>query len=710
MTENKGIQHNVYSWAFSNLIKSFNIHPKYQEIVGNAILYHHVVTEENMKLNNKYYLRFLQEDNNVLDKMKKFYIMMLDYCEKTFNISFNENDRTFIENFEEDIRTYDLPSTWYNQVTHFTPKEWQISSFQDMCRAILIYADRTVSNERNNTEMFLNNDKDYFEYLTNKSISNNTKQISEIKWEKTFNNIDYKRLKEQLNAVNVITNNDNVKLFANAGFGKTLIGLLWVLNSRKKTVWVVPRNIIAHNTYNSLEDDMKKLGINNMKIALILGGEIIKTNFVTADDLTDVDILITNIDCVLNTQIKNSISKYMYDIYSTNLIFDEYHEFVCNEQLFPMFIKLMISRVRYTTSKTILMSATPIDFSVFGLKDELHIHECEKHNGNMQVQINVFNELVVNNIKNDSFIITHTIQQAQKVYNSISNENKDIIHSNYTDEDRTYHTEALYKKHNKNSIINERNIIVSTNIIGVGLDVSAKHIYDYIVGPESTIQRCCGRGGRFGEKEYNNKIEYNVITSQDNSSKFFIGNTYHGMLTLKWKDILMTLNGTTITKADIYELYNKFIIDNKPIYDDFYKQCFLEAQENKIKPYKAYKKSTKKDDEKYISNNPNSIRNNSTKNVFVIARNNDGNWSDVINIDIQSLERKETNDGNIINKRKEFMKHNKDERFEYKNLKYRINNDFTLDSLIRIALSSKSPIPLFNFSYSKEIGLYFNEN
>ena len=129
---------------------------------------------------------YIQEDNNVLDKMKKFYLMMLDYCEKTFNISFNENDRTFIENFEEDIRTYDLPSTWYNKVTHFTPKEWQISSFQDMCRAILIYADRTVSNERNNTEMFLNNDKDYFKYLTNKSISNNTKQISEIKWEKTF--------------------------------------------------------------------------------------------------------------------------------------------------------------------------------------------------------------------------------------------------------------------------------------------------------------------------------------------------------------------------------------------------------------------------------------------------------------------------------------------------------------------------------------------
>ena len=708
-TENKGIQHNVYSWAFSNIIKSFNTQPKYQEIVGNAILYHHVVTEENTKYNNKYFLRFLQEDEDVLDKMKQFYLMMLDYCENTFNITFNENDRTFIENFEEDIRAYDLPSTWYNKITHFTPKEWQISSFQDMCRAILIYADRTVSNERNNTELFLNNDINYFDYLTNKTISNDTKQVYEIKWEETFNNVDYKRLDEQLNAVNVITNNDNVKLFANAGFGKTLIGLLWVLNSRKKTVWVVPRNIIACNTYNRLEEDMRKLGINNMKIALILGGEVVKKNFVTADDVTDVDIIITNIDSILNTQIKNATSKYMYDVYSTNLIFDEYHEFVCNEQLFPMFIKLMMSRVRYTTSKTILMSATPIDFSVFGLKDELHIHECEKHNGNMEVQINVYDELDVNNIKNDSFIITHTIQQAQNVYISIPNEDKDIIHSNYTEEDRTNHTETLYNKHNKHSNINERNIVVSTNIIGVGLDVSAKHIYDYIVGPESTIQRCCGRGGRFGEKEYNNQIEYNVITSQDNSSKFFIKNTYHENLTDKWKDKLISLNGTTITKADIYEIYNDFVTDNKGIYDEYYKQCFLEAQENMIKPYKSSKKSTKKDDVKYISNNTNSIRNSSSKNVFVIAKTNEGKWSDVINIDIQTLERKETNDGNNINKRKEFMKLNKDERFEYKNLKYRINNDFTIDSLTRIATSSKSPIPLFNFSYSKQIGLYFNE-
>ena len=125
--------------------------------------------------------------------------------------------------------------------------------------------------------------------------------------------------------------------------------------------------------------------------------------------------------------------------------------------------------------------------------------------------------------------------------------------------------------------------------------------------------------------------------------------------------------------------------------------------------YKSSKKSTKKDDVKYISNNTNSIRNSSSKNVFVIAKTNEGKWSDVINIDIQTLERKETNDGNNINKRKEFMKLNKDERFEYKNLKYRINNDFTIDSLTRIATSSKSPIPLFNFSYSKQIGLYFNE-
>ena len=173
---------------------------------------------------------------------------------------------------------------------------------------------------------------------------------------------------------------------------------------------------------------------------------------------------------------------------------------------------------------------------------------------NMEVQINVYDELDVNNIKNDSFIITHTIQQAQNVYISIPNEDKDIIHSNYTEEDRTNHTETLYNKHNKHSNINERNIVVSTNIIGVGLDVSAKHIYDYIVGPESTIQRCCGRGGRFGEKEYNNQIEYNVITSQDNSSKFFIKNTYHENLTDKWKDKLISLNGTTITKADIYDI------------------------------------------------------------------------------------------------------------------------------------------------------------
>lgn len=704
-SEVKGVQHNIYSWAFSGIIQSLKDNPKYEDIISHSVLYHHVISEENANLTNKFCLRNLVEDDNTLNKMKEFYLLMVEYCEKTFDIQFTNSDKTFIEDFEEYVREEQIPTTYYSTITHFTPKEWELNAMKNLCRACLIFADRMISNANLNSEAFYNNDIEYFNHLTN-NIKPKSIQLSDIDWSNVYENLDESRLNEQLKAVESVEEHSNVKLFGNAGIGKTLIGLMWFLKTNKKTIWITPRNIIANSTYESLKNEIEHIGLKDVNIALYHGGEFKAKNFDSDNIVADTDILVTNIDSILNTHLKNNTSVYMYDIYNTNIIFDEYHEFVCEQPLFHMFIRLLMTRIRYTDTKTLLMSATPIDLSMFGAKGELYEHNCLIHNGDMNVQINMCSEIDMNNLKDDSFIITHTVAQAQKLYDLIPFANKEILHSNYTDTDRAHHTNEVYKSHNKYSVVEERNTVVGTNIIGTGLDISAKNIYDYCYSPEATIQRCCGRSGRFGEPYYNNQVEYNVVLKEDNSSQFFIRNSYDYELTQKWKERLVELDNTMITKIELYNIYNQFKLDNKDLYSDFYKKCFAVSQDHNIKPYKSTK-NKKVDGSKYVSNNKNSIRNNDSKNVFVTAQMVDGSWCDAMEIDMITLERKETNDGRNINERKKFIKHYKDERFEYKPKVRKIF--FTLEEVAKLAYTSTSPIPLFNFKYCKNKGLYLIE-
>ena len=73
-----------------------------------------------------------------------------------------------------------------------------------------------------------------------------------------------------------------------------------------KIIWVVPRNVIADGTYDSIIKELQKLKQTDVKVTLYRSGEIIKSNYnADEDSLEDADILVTNIDSILNRVIKN---------------------------------------------------------------------------------------------------------------------------------------------------------------------------------------------------------------------------------------------------------------------------------------------------------------------------------------------------------------------------------------------------------------------
>lgn len=365
----------------------------------------------------------------------------------------------------------------------------------------------------------LENNLDYFEniYVSLQNVNS----INNVELCKCGYDINRLKLQQYIIDNIISTNNHNV-LGASAGFGKTLTGLLWFLKENKKLIWVVPRNVIADGTYDSIIKELEKIQQTTIKVTLYRSGNVIKSNYnANEEKLEKADILITNIDSLLNRYIKNDMSQYLFNLYASNIIFDEYHDFFCDKPLFANFIRLLWAKTLYTNSKTLFLSATPLKFDCFYDNETKNIIKYYDHsnipiyNGDMIMNIHYSEYNDINDFKiqnKDAFVITNTVKQSQMVFNNICDDNTMLLHSRFTDFDRKNKEDAIYMTHDKFSNINKRNLVIGTNIIGVGLDISANHIYDFVISPESTIQRGCGRGGRFNEKEYNNEINYDVCT------------------------------------------------------------------------------------------------------------------------------------------------------------------------------------------------------
>ena len=82
---------------------------------------------------------------------------------------------------------------------------------------------------------------------------------------------------------------------APAGFGKTILGLLWAFNSNKKIIWVCPRNTVAESVYRSITEELKFFNIDFLSTELFLSGEVKKNNILFEGDFKS-DIIVTNID------------------------------------------------------------------------------------------------------------------------------------------------------------------------------------------------------------------------------------------------------------------------------------------------------------------------------------------------------------------------------------------------------------------------------
>lgn len=518
-----------------------------------------------------------------------------------------------------------------------------------------------------------------------------------------------------------ISNNAKKTTFVNApaGFGKTLTGILWSLKSNKKLIWACPRNDIADSVYTSIIKELKALGVN-ISVELYYGSEVQNKN--NNDANFNSDIIVTNIDNFLKPSYESGSTYKNVSILNSDVIFDEYHELVSDAPLFALTCHLLKLRNSITKSNTMLLSASPIEFSNYWTdtqeeKDAItflpgkNIHFPAAHDQKFKFNFTLDHKL--NEIKNDSVFIINSISGAQELTKELGHDK--LIHSKFTKEDRGFIFDEIYELYGKDSTtLKDRPGFIGTHIVQASLDVSFYELYEDILSPLSTIQRC-GRCNRFG---FNNHsiININMNSSKNNQSVTKI--LFDQKLTDKWYYYMRDNINKPITLNELYAIYNSYMVKYEDELDDYvgdrYKKS-VEALEN-IFPKKYFLKAKNKDKDKKVMTAGNNKLRSSGPEIFYICKDDQtgeivGPFSTPIynydKIDEQFYENGNTlKEANLMIE--EIIK-DKNSKFDYTkfiNFKYTKKGGHTLANLRELGKSSESPYPAVNFRYNKILGVY----
>lgn len=509
---------------------------------------------------------------------------------------------------------------------------------------------------------------------------------------------------------------------APAGFGKTLIGVLYTLLQGKQSYWVCPRNTVAEAVYENIIREIQVLNIN-CSIELFLSGERKKAN--TSEGLIpdfSSDIVVTNIDNILGPMVKNRTAERLFDILSGLVILDEFHEFASDSPLFAAFITYMRARHRISsTACTLLLSATPLnmhklwDFSdhlTTLLPDEAQhypaAHEGVYHTG----IIEEFPEQV----RPASLCVFNSVSMAQDRF--VNCQMEYLVHSKFIDTDRQQIMDRIYSAFGKDGTgVVKGESISSAPIIQAAMDISLVNLYDSVCSPETTLQRIgrCNRWGTYGDRIPTIFLYVPDLKSLVNE-RGAIDMIYNRQLRDLWVKYLQKniTDSQPLTLKDWYNIYNSFYTEHDRDVWGFLREQYKKGLEYLIDyyPVKLMEDSTEK------SRGGRSLRSPSGSYYFTVKINGTTNeWlkpEDVMD-EGNELYLRFMNKGDLntelINSSKMLPRIRALYECGYTRFRRIIKKSSPPRSLphwFRLARNPETPIPDFSRVYDKKLGLKQN--
>lgn len=436
---------------------------------------------------------------------------------------------------------------------------------------------------------------------------------------------DKVRYDEQMMKIkDLLSNNENKFdcLIASTGYGKTAMGLVYILKTGGYGSWILPTNDLAITTYNNILKHIKDFSLDGkVSVSLLLSG-----TWVAGDKKEDANIIVTNEDNFELSTFKNK-RKYMgHHRITRTCIFDEFHKYVTEVPLMYSFVTSLNARGKFSNTKTLLMSATPIF-------DNLFVNE--KHCNIIKVDNETFNNtryaLSFTNTKNykcvnlkneDTLIINNTVSQAQNNYENCNM----CMHSLFTDAHKQEKLKYLLENKGKGKVNNES--VSATNMANEGHDISfSKGIF---VNPTFwDMMQASGRINRFDQSKIK---QINCI--RDTGNNFTLKNVYKNekIVNLSFD----TLKKIFIDRSEVTykELFNTLMdFNNEIVVKRYVRNCLEKSAEsyfdiiftegNIIQEFENKTAKKVKDGMTLRGNNP---------TMFITVLQNDGEMSDIITV------------------------------------------------------------------------------
>lgn len=327
----------------------------------------------------------------------------------------------------------------------------------------------------------------------------------------------------QERVANILLSGKNVILSVPTGAGKTWASIMPFLYARKNPHVHFPRKLIyslpLRALTNSIYEDLKQVTDSS-----------IQTGEYSEDKYFEKDIILSTIDQTLSNFLcfPLSLSHRQANINAgalvgSYLVFDEFHLLDSN---LSMATTLGMLKMLGHLSRCCIMTATLTvgfmnelkrslnnNYEIITLnnfpEDKMLIGSLRPIKGKKQIRtvdqpISV--EKIIQEHKNKTIVICNRVETTQKLLNELNSKRKELneteiicLHSRFFDKDRKTKEKKIKDLFGKTGDKSKKAILISTQVIEAGMDISCDVMHTEISPINSFLQRA-GRLARFGDE------------------------------------------------------------------------------------------------------------------------------------------------------------------------------------------------------------------
>lgn len=484
-----GVFHQEISWAalkrFVN-ISTTDGGKNLNDVVAYAVYWHHPkATGETCDSSTKI-MDVVQEENpEILSDVKGIIEELL-----------KESEVEFVLNKHEQTDDIVVPEFFNLSGNILKNKDVVNQSYKTITVTCLIEADREVSSW--SKELLC-------EYLEGKQIPvevNYTACFPEPKTQEGVRGVKQQDLSRELSQ----TSHCNSVCAVDTGAGKTRIALLWKgFNlSNKKLIVALPKRRQVDALYYSIQNDIGHIFDTTPTMQAVHGGQVQLPEDHKPEILKS-DINIVVFDQMLKSFYRREEIKNFMCILRSDIVFDEYHEFLFIPNMLPSLLVLIKIRSWMQGSKTLFLSGTAnpaFNKILFDMKDVPYLFKSRDSLPEVHSNTATYSYSTEPNIlsQEDKHVLQsfNRVDDATESWISQGDKSKmNVYHSRYSERDLKTHIQRLLTTFGKNS--KEEGNAISALILQSSFDCSFKNAKLTLSFPD-TVAQFLGRKDRHGDK------------------------------------------------------------------------------------------------------------------------------------------------------------------------------------------------------------------